>query len=547
MPDKWAQYAVLPPGPAPAKSAAPADKWAQYATPSAQPAPATPIGGDLRPLTEREQMSTTFPVGETGESAFENVHNSLRNAFTGAYGVIAHPYDTAKGLVKSLIPGTDTPNPIQSTYQGLNTRPGETISTSVGQSAVLGPAAKVIPRIAVPALEMGGESLQRGGEGVINKNVLGVRKADIKRGANPGQGYFQSGFGPSSSMQSIAHKAAAAVDTTGEAIGTAIDNGTGSGVTVPGSAVNRAVQGPAQAAREIMNGPFGPGSDALDTRMAGFNGKIQPQMTPRQVFDLKRGVAKNVSWSDPTAIGTKQVGQQITGGLSGVLSDHVPELEPLNSQYQNVTSLENVASDRASTGQRSLTSMAGKAGLGAAGAALGYAHSPLAGAVAGIGSMALDSVPVKTSLASAMYYGGKGAVAVGNGIRGLYAPKPAAVPATFAFDPKPLQLPSSVPANAGFGAEPNAGGFPSRNPFTPPAPRSPLALPAATAPGETQPMIGVKAPAPYPGLYEDAARMRVQPNKFAGPPTNPFNLPKGYLMPPKTVVPKVRAASRVGR
>lgn len=101
--------------------------------------------GVLRPLTEQEQLETVYPVGTHGETLKENVHNILRNAFTGAYGVLAHPGATVGSILKSVIPapiekpvfGTETPNPVQSTYEGLSTRPGETISVGAGQAAAM--------------------------------------------------------------------------------------------------------------------------------------------------------------------------------------------------------------------------------------------------------------------------------------------------------------------------------------------------------------------------------------------------------------------------
>ena len=112
---------------------------------------ATPVGGNMRPLTEQEQMETTYPVGAKGETIGENVHNLARNAFTGAYGVLRHPLDTVGGMVKSVLPapvekaafGTETPNPLQSTYEGLNTRPGETLSIMAGQAAVMAPVSEI--------------------------------------------------------------------------------------------------------------------------------------------------------------------------------------------------------------------------------------------------------------------------------------------------------------------------------------------------------------------------------------------------------------------
>lgn len=133
--------------------------------------PPSSIGG-MRPLSEKEQLETTFPVGAKGETSLENIRNAAKNAFTGAYGVLAHPVSTVGGILKSVTPapiekamfGTETPNPIQSLYEGLNTRPWETLSVAAGQAAampVLGEGAefagrglgKVLPRAARGAVE----------------------------------------------------------------------------------------------------------------------------------------------------------------------------------------------------------------------------------------------------------------------------------------------------------------------------------------------------------------------------------------------------------
>lgn len=155
-------------------------------------APVASIGGNLRPLTETEQMETTYPMGEKGESIGENVHNAARNAFTGAYGVLRHPVNTLVGAVRSITPapiekaiwGSETDNPIQSLGQGLATRPGETLSNLVGQAAVIDPSIKLAPR----ALEVAGEGAQRAGGFVADKTALGSNALDKRFGASPGRG-----------------------------------------------------------------------------------------------------------------------------------------------------------------------------------------------------------------------------------------------------------------------------------------------------------------------------------------------------------------------
>ena len=151
------------------------------------PAPARPVGGNLRPMTEQEQLTTTYPMGERGESLGENTTNALRNILTGAYGVIRHPINTLTGMLSSVIPGTSTPNPIQSLYQGLNTRPGETLTTGLGQAAILGPAGKVAADVAPASLESAGEGLRSTGGKISDVTALGSNALDRRFGASPGR------------------------------------------------------------------------------------------------------------------------------------------------------------------------------------------------------------------------------------------------------------------------------------------------------------------------------------------------------------------------
>lgn len=375
----------------------------RISTPGVSGAAPHPIGGNLRSLTLPEQLTQIRP-DDPNQNLLQRGANFIGNIGAGGIGTILHPIETAKGIASTVIHPEDA---AKNLYQGLNTHPGETIAPMVGQAAVMGGAGELAKPIAAPI----GAAMQRGGVKMINHTV-GALKNDFKRGANPGEGYFQAGMGPSLTMKSIANKASDAHEAAGESIGRAIDSGTGAGVKIPTAKIAQAVNGPADEARSVLNGPFGGGSEALDARMATFLPKLYPRvsagiadtMSPKDVFSLKRGVAKNVNWSDPTNVGIKQVGQQITGGLSGALSDAVPELKPLNSAYQNLGKLSERANYRADTGISPLTEMGRRGIEAAAGAGLGMAtHHPLLGAL----PLAIDSVPVRTGVASGLYYGGR--------------------------------------------------------------------------------------------------------------------------------------------
>lgn len=135
---------------------------------------------------------------------------------------------------------------------------------------------------------------------------------------------------------------------------------------------------------------------------------------------MKKNVSANTSWSDPMQFGLKKVQQQTAGALGGVLSDNVPELQTLNPQYQGLTNFASRAASRAATGSSPLTSLYGKAATGAAGALLGSTHGPMGAVMGGVTGSLFDSVPVKSTLATGLYRGGRGAVAVGKGLKSLY-------------------------------------------------------------------------------------------------------------------------------
>jgi hypothetical protein len=234
-------------------------------------------------------------------------------------------------------------------------------------------------------------------------------------------------------MDSIAAKASGALDKTGQQLGSLYDDATTQGKKIPAQDVMSAINPPINETRNVVMGPGGTMDSApIDQFENSFKPSIQAAQnaggfSPRDLFGIKKNVSKNTNWSDPTQVGMKQLRQQTTGAIGGVLTDNVPGTAPLNSQYQNLMHLADRAETRALTGSSPLTHLMTKTALGAGGAALGFAHSPMAAALGAGAAMAADSIPARTSLASALYYGGKGAVAVGNGIKGLYA-APAVLP-----------------------------------------------------------------------------------------------------------------------
>lgn len=260
------------------------------------------------------------------------------------------------------------------------------------------------------AVSATGQAAEDAGIGLMNKTV-GTLKSDFKRGANPARGYFDTGNGPSLTMGSIADKAATSLDTVGKALGDAYKGATDKGVLIPFDTVAEKMAAPIQKAIDLETGPGGTGNLAA---IKGYVDQFEPTFakaqaaggfTPSELFDIKRSIAQNTNWSDPTQFNLKSVRQQQAGALSGILSDAVPETTQLNQNYQDLTKLVDRAEERANTGSRPLTAHIYKAGGTVLGAAAGAmdGHAVL-GAAAGA---ALDSVPFKTTLASGLVKGGR--------------------------------------------------------------------------------------------------------------------------------------------
>lgn len=295
---------------------------------------------------------------------------------------------------------------------------GDKLGAADSFGAALPNAALTLPALGRPIERLGSAS-QDAGVGLINETV-GARSKDFARGASPGQGYFQAGFGPSASMRSIADKARGSLTTTGQAIGDATNTYQDSGGLIPFDEGAAPIHAAIQRARTSLTGPGGTGdSSALDN----FAGTWQPLLDaaeqrggflPSEYAQAKRNTADNTTWGDPSQAGMKQVRQQTVGGMGGQLTSAIPALRPLNSQYQNLYKLADRAEDRATTGSMSLKGLGIKAAMTGIGASAGaVTHNPYVAAASALGGAALDSVPVRTSVASSLYYGGKGLAAAG--------------------------------------------------------------------------------------------------------------------------------------
>jgi len=385
-------------------------------------------------------------------SAVANIaHNSVSEgkqaidmAKQGSYGAaLAHGALAVPVVGQSMQKAMDQTDGDQGSYganlKSLVANPsamGTIAGTSVG---VVAPAAagKILPAVG-ESLQAAGDTASGGGIGLLNKTV-GALKNDFKRGANPARGYLEAGGGPALTMAGLADKAAMLKKGVGSSIGDAVAN---SNAVIPTSDVTKLISAPISKARDLEMGPGGLGNtntiDAYADNLAPtFEKAFQSGkgMTPQDVFDLKRGIAQNTNWSDPSQFNLKAVRQQQTGALGGLLGDAVPEVKPLNQQYGDLNNFTKRAQSRAETGSSPLTHLAAKAGLTSLGAgigAFGGAHDAIGGALLG---SAVDSIPVKSAIATGLYRGGNGLSTLGTGVAGLPPLSPAVVaPAAYALD-----------------------------------------------------------------------------------------------------------------
>lgn len=185
------------------------------------------------------------------------------------------------------------------------------------------------------------------------------------------------------------------------------------GATRIGAAdVRSALLDPVNRLRAVQSGPGGTGaSPLLDEYESGIEPHLGSDFTPRSLFDLKRNVAANTRWNDPTMFDLNSVRQQGVGRVGQLLTDAVPETAPLNRVYQGAGNLAERAGSRADTGTPPFTSLVNRGLEGAAGLGLGYmTHNPALAAA----PLLLDSIPVKTGAGYLLYQGGKLASRVPN-------------------------------------------------------------------------------------------------------------------------------------
>jgi hypothetical protein len=379
-----------------------------------------------------DALSNVTPEQRKGHSALTNAAQDFGARVIGDIaGPIAHPLKTIEALPQAMI-GPGGTGLIGSMVQGTVNDFKENgaavaiphLAADIGTGYATGEAIKAAPAVADAvkgatgkAASAVGGAAQDAGVGLMNKTV-GTLKSDFKRGANPSRGYLETGNGPSLSMHSVAAKSADALEETGNKLGTAYKQATASGAKIPVEVVAQKMAEPIQKAIDLETRPGGTGNLApIQNYIQQFGPAFEKAaqnggFTPSELFEMKRGIAQNTNWSDPTQFSLKSVRQQQAGALSGILTDVVPETKALNQTYQDLTKMTARAEERANTGSRPLTSHIYKAGMTAVGAlAGGMEGNALAGAAAGA---LLDSVPAKTTIASGLFRGGKALASFGD-------------------------------------------------------------------------------------------------------------------------------------
>ena len=380
------------------------------------------------------QGKQTF--GEIGQGINELRQGNPATAAVHAIGAVPLVGPALNKMAAEAPP--TTPGQSYMSQVASDATPGN-VGTALGTAAqvapmVLGAVDKLAPnrpvvpnppvqKMASNALAATGQAAQDAGTGLLNKTV-GTLKADFKRGANPGRGYLETGNGPSMSMQSIADKATDTLEDTGEKLGAAYKQADATGVKIPADVVLKEMAKPLQKAIDLETGPGGTGNvAAINSYIQQFDPVFAKAIenggfTPSELFEMKCSIAQNTNWSDPAQFSLKSVRQQQTGALAGILSDAVPETKGLNQTYQDLTKLATRAQERANTGSRPLTAHIYKGLMLGSGALAGTAEGggglgTLGGLAAGA---ALDSVPVKTAIASSLYRGGKAVSSLGRAI-----------------------------------------------------------------------------------------------------------------------------------
>ena len=462
------------------------------------------IGGGAMSLAT--PLVHPLKAGEfAGRAAYETYLNPLGTAYKLATG---QPTETGQ-FVSDILH-----NPISSAEQ------------LVGQAAGakgLGLAGETARPLAT---KTGGLLQDVAAENLNSRMSVGPK--DTLYGQNPGRGILKSGIGLST-QRGLSTKVQGAMDANGQVISNIVNRAdvNANAPTITPRQVAPAINGPIDQQLSVVRGPgnhsVNPEAplDALRQSMttaapgasAPIYGPNAPEViAPTDLWKTIRNIDQNTRFNPQPEVETvNEVGRGVRGGLRPILETVDPSLKPVSQNYSDLASAR-VALDRQ--------------------ASPFYAPTGLKSALAST----LNSYPVRTGISSALYRTGGALNRIGGTTPGYALP---GFSAKWASSPDgQLRLPSEAIGNAD--VYPASGGPPAPvpSPIVTPAPQNPLVLPSEATAGRPQPMIRLKAPSPYPSLAEEFARTRIEPTRFSGPPSNPFETPRGYLMAPK---PKGRA------
>lgn len=395
--DPYAAYANKP---------ATEDPYASYAN---QPSAPEQPEDDRNAFQKRVDSATSTP----STSGPRWLDTFGRAAAGSLLSPLAHPIDTAKGFLKSVEPDEGGAGVAESlagpagpmavnTLRGLGADYKQNgLPHMLGSIAGMAAGAELGD---TPFNDAAGNVLKSGG-GKMIEGTVGLRQADVARGARPGRAYLEGGGGPALTMRGIARQSGDIADRTGSELSNKYNAATDAGVTIPNDRITRALIDPIERAESIKAGPGGTGGTSAFQEYRDSLSPLlgKPSATPSEVFDAKRNIAANTRWNDPTQFDLNKVRQMNVGGLGGALSDVVPGTSRLNKIYQGTTNLTKRAEMRADTGQSPLSEIGRRSLEGIAGATIGHATGNPAAMLL---PLALDSVPVRTAVGSGLFAGG---------------------------------------------------------------------------------------------------------------------------------------------
>lgn len=286
-------------------------------------------------------------------------------------GLVAHPVSSLKSLANTASEsgfGTDLYPDTPSIPMGLA---HSAIKNPIGTAENLlgavegGEAGTAL--MDVPPLANLREGMKSAG-GRIFDRTAGSTATDFRHGAQPGRGYLEGGGTPAFSLRSLGRKANMVADQAGENLGTAHAAADKTGFRFPVDDVLDRVAGPPAKLRNLTEGFGGTGTPAA---VNAYEERLLPPLIeaeergglqPSEVWNLRKNLARNTRWNDPSMYDINAMRQESVGSLGGMVSDQFPEMRPLNRVYQGARNLADRATARAETGSTSLTRIAGEAG-----------------------------------------------------------------------------------------------------------------------------------------------------------------------------------------